>query len=348
MSSVHLCITHRELLFALSDAVLDGGASKIVVLDDSVVFSATLRERLDELFPEVEFWFTSDRLILNEFQTLPEILPDLVRRNLRRGFVRPDQWQPARLKGRSFDVGYVYNSSIFAAKVLSGVCSRIVLRENGLNNYSPYKSSGLKALVRLLWGLSPTEQYLGEEPWVDRIEVRRPEALPQKLWAKAVRHDPQMRILDLSLEDRARLFSVFAPEVPAIREDSRSALLLTQPLELIDICTEREKRDLYQSLSNEVSSRGYTVYVKNHPRETPYGLDGTQSVDHNFPVEILPLGTNSKFSLGIALCSASLSGPGAMFCARSLQLVEPEQFNPDDAAFWRPRLLDNLRLGLSA
>lgn len=339
MTSVHLCNTHGELLFALSDqARSPRTAATLIYLDDAVPLEPTMQANIAAAFPEVELIVLRDVEVEAAFANLPGALPALVRRNLRwrtpLGWIRPHSWAPDMLAGRRFDRGYVYHSGFFMAKVVAGMCDRVILRECGLNNYTPYPVPPLKALIRLAHGLDPRRQFLGEEPWIDAVEVGAPENLPGHVRAKATRLTLQDLHADLPPEAAKRVLSCFVTDLPRPAAGRRSALLLTQPLDLIGICPAAEKVSLYAALAAQLQTAGLEVFVKNHPRETPFTLPGTQLIPREIPIEIWPFATAGQFDLGVALCSAALAHD-AGFCKTPIQLVPTEAFNRTGFARWR-------------
>lgn len=92
------------------------------------------------------------------------------------------------------------------------------------------------------------------------------------------------------------------------------ALLLTQPLEDIDLCSAAEKRALYAALVTALW-RGHRVHVKPHPRErvvpARHPHPAGRSADRG-----IAAGLGAALDLAVALCSASLEVGTASFIRR--------------------------------
>ncbi|WP_146188823.1 polysialyltransferase family glycosyltransferase [Albidovulum aquaemixtae] len=279
---------------------------------------------LADLCPNARLMFLYDRHMIARFANLPGWFPGIARRNLRLpmgGGPLPRLWCPQEVAGEHFDIGYIYHPGFFSAKVFAGLCRHVVMRESGMNNYIELSISPFKAVLRALTGLSPRRQVWGEERWIDAIEVEAPEALPSSVQHKARR----MQFADVLDQAPSGLIReavrLLAPAVGDIDLPAGSAILLTQPIDELGLCTPAEKREIYGYLAEALSRRGYRVFVKNHPREETYRLPGTDEMPHGFPIETWPLVHSRQFALAVALHSASLAQSSTKFAARKIQLL---------------------------
>jgi len=216
-----------------------------------------------------------------------------------------------------------------------------------LNNYIKRPTGSFKATLRALTGLTKGKQVMGDELWVSRIAVAHPEQLPPEVRHKGQPYDLQARLIDLTANEKKLLLKCFEPQLPAFRGDQPTALLLTQPLDLIGMCDQMKKQSIYQSLATILQGAGFTVVLKNHPREVPFALANTTSIDPIMPIELWPLTGQTRFDVGLALCSASLSHGTDALCTKAIQLVSTECFTPRDFPNWAPDISDLLTKALA-
>lgn len=335
--TLYLCNTHGQLLFAICDALLENRPTSLVYLEDEVPLSPGARERLQHQLPELALHITRDGDLMREFANLPRPLPAILRRNLR-AFASPRNWQPKWLRGKRYDQAFIHNTGFFAAKMVAGISDRVILREGGFNNYNSRPVHGLKRLLRRLSGYPSTLQSMGEERWVDEIAVARPEELPIHLRAKGSGYDLQQRLARLSDAQRRALVACLGPELPELPAEQRNALLLTQPLDLIGMCDRPTKEGLYIELARQLAAAGYRVFLKNHPRETPFELPDTIALDPVSPIELWPLLGRRPFDIAVALCSASLANDTRKLCDQAIQLVSPDSFHPEQFEIWHSEI----------
>ena len=342
-SDLHLCNNYRHLLIALASISSQGRPAVVVYLEDDLPLPADARRRLAEACPFAEFIFSRDADQTKAFARLPRALPAIVRRNLtvggRFGLCRPRSWQPPLLKGRRFATGYLYHSGFFFSKVVAGLCQTVVLRESGLNYYVVMRVPLPKAILRFGNGLPPLRQTWGEERWIDALEVSCPQDLPEAVRDKA-RRLTFADVMDTLPEDTAhRISAAFLGDFHQAPHQPKSALLLTQPLSEIGICSVLEQHRIYRAIATKLETAGYAVYVKPHPRDLEARQIGVQTLPATFPVEAWPYFSDQKFHLAVALCSASLTSGARDFAERSLQLLSPEAFNACSFHLW-PQLIE--------
>jgi len=341
VAELHLCNNLRHLVFALTDIAGRGARAHVVYLEDHAPLSAAFKARLSQTYPQIETQYSTDAAQIAEFAGVQNA--GLIRRNIRlggpAGVTRATRRPLPLLGGRRFDVGYLYHSGLFTAKSAAFSCDHVVLRESGLNNYVSLCVPWPKALVRACAGLPPFAQVWGEERWVDVIEAARPDALPVAVRAKSRALKFSDLFVRLDPAQARALGQVFVPDPPVLGPArAPRAVVLTQPLEAVGLCSGPQKHALYQQIVTLLGQRGFEVHVKHHPSETPYPLQGATRFEVNFPVELWRAIGLPRFDLGVALCSASLSEGDSLVAGRVVQLVTPAQFNPAGMAQWRAAL----------
>lgn len=347
-TTLHLCNTYRQLLLALAA----GGPSTVVYLTDAVPLDVPAQARVMRLCPDVRFLFLSDAALEARFANLPAWLPAIVRRNVRISgpatFARPADWHPDELAGLRFHTGYLYHSGFFAAKVLAARCDRIVLRESGMNNYATLPVPPLKGLLRLASGLPPRQQVWGEEPWVDTIEVEHPERLPSPVRAKGRRLVWAEHLRGADPGCVRALINALVPDLPEIRLRRPAALILTQPLDEIGLCSSAETSAIYGHLATRLAALGYQIYVKNHPREAGHTPAGAVALPSTFPIEAWEFTGNPPFALAVAFHSAALDQAQSGFALVRHQLFPTIVLPRRTTSEWCAVLDDRLRaIGLA-
>ena len=324
-STLHVCHNYRQLLHAMIDARRTAEPATIVYLQDDLPVPENVQEPLSQHCPSARLVFVLDRDMADRFANLPNWLPAIARRNVRfpvNGGALPRQWRPPEFSGQHFGTGYIYHPGFFSAKMLAGLCDLVVMRESGMNNYIELSVPAFKGFLRALTGMSARRQIWGEERWIDEIEVEMPDMLPQPVRHKA----RKMRFADVLQSDQSGLIrdvvKLLAPSVDEIEIPHGSALMLTQPIDELGLCSTTEKQAIYGYLAEALSLRGFQVFVKNHPRERSYSLSGARNIPHGFPIEAWALVHPDSFTLAIALHSASLAQTGAEFATRKIQLFD--------------------------
>lgn len=345
-SEVHLCDNYLHLLYAAADLAArseDDGERLVLFIDDQLPLHDDLRAELTQL-TGAEIVVVSDRSAIEDFARLPRRAPAMLRRNLSwsaRGTpIGPRSWVPPFLSERRFGIGYVYHPGFFLSKVVAGRCDVVVMRESGYANYVPHRVPWSRRLPRLLAGRPPGVQVWGEEPWVDAIEVVRPEQLPER-----VRHKASPLTLDMLMgalpTERARAVAqAFWGTAPPVASPERpTALVITQPIDQLGICSTPEKLDVYRDVVRRLRHLDLDVIVKPHPRER-VTLDGEREVPASFPIEAWAWLGQAPFEVAVSLNSTALAASGRSFARDGVQLIPPERFYPADWAEW-PRLIED-------
>ncbi|MGS3174630.1 polysialyltransferase family glycosyltransferase [Aeromonas enteropelogenes] len=337
MKVVHLCITYRQLLMAICDALKTGRHTTIICLIDYQFINGQVRYHLVRAYPEIEFHFVREQSHIAAFATLPAMMPSIVRRNvtLQGGIRTPSQWCPTFLRGQRFDIGYIYHTGPFLAKVLRGLCSSMVLREDGLSNYVPQPLSVKKAVIRACFGLPWRAQVWGDEPWVTTVEAESPDALPEVIRSKAV----PLKLMDLlsCIDDvqRLRLATIFGLNKYIGFNEPKGCLILTQPVDSVGLCSETDKLTLYTRLVDLFRAQGYRVYLKHHPKESAYHIGrDVEQLPTAFPIELWSSITGHRFVYCVALCSTALATNEMRVAEHHMQVVPIEYFNARHASQW--------------
>lgn len=341
---LYLAPSSRPLLFSYAAALLQDHPAEIVYMNDYAPLPAEVEARLRQAFPHIALTVRNDRSCAEEFATLPRWLPAILRRNLapRRGrwLARPADAPPAWL-GPRYRTAVIYVTGPFLTKTLRHRCARIVLREDGLGNYHPRRVGWGKALLRAFCGLPPFRHFMGEEPWVDAIELARPEALPKHLGKKAHRLDLNNHLHLLPTGSVQRLVRSFWDD-PTLTTSGPSALVLEQPLAKLGLTSQETGANVYASIENRLRLAGYEVYRKKHPQDQNCANGDRSTIPPFFPMEAWPWTDSSRFEIAVALCSASLDNTVAPFSNVHFQLVSPEAFARGDLSGWEKALDDQL------
>lgn len=339
---LYLPTNAQSLLAALASALVTSYPAEIVYLEDGGLLPPLVEKGIRKRFPQIVFSVRSDLASIEEFATLPRGFPSVLRRNIAITAgcrIRFPQDRPPHWLGQRYRTAYIYLSGNFVAKTLRLRCQTIVLREEGLVNYHTLHFGRGHALLRLLTGRSAYRHIMGEEAWIDRIEVNEPEALPVPLQAKARKLSFSNLLGSLPEgvgSDIAKIFWEGQAPPPV----DGAALILTQPIDLAGFCTPAEKADIYNAIKQRLAEAGYQVVVKRHPREMSSLADDQEGgvIPAFFPIEAWPWLTSQRFDVAVALCTSALDSMGGLFSRRQLQLVDPVPFGQRNLAGWRERL----------
>ena len=333
---------------AVSTSLIEEDESDIIFLTDYQWIDVEMQYRLISNFESIKFHFVEESIVIDEFSRLPKFFPSILRRNLsfdeRWLPVTPGDWRPKFLANKSFDVGYIYHTGPFVAKVLRGVSRKIILREDGLSNYIAQKLSFVKKIIRLVFGLPWRQQVWGDEGWVDRLEVEFPDELPPIVKGKAVELKINSLLCGLTDEVRKKFSAVFELERFPGDFVEKACLILTQPIEVIEGIDKPAKIEIYNKIAKNFYDSGYVVYIKNHPKEDFYRVENCKEyLPASFPIELWGLVVNYKFDVAVALRSTSMSRLTSGFSEKSFQLIAADKFNSQGFSEWGGLIDDELK-----
>lgn len=336
---LHLCNNSRHLSFAIADVVGRDASAIVLYLEDELPLSQTFKRRLSQLEPKLEIFYTSDAAEIQRFCNLPSFMPNILRRNLRIGgkfgFQRATRWKLPTLGSAKFDIGYLYHPGFFTSKPAATHCENVVMRESGFNNYVVHPVSIWKGALRALSGRDPFRLTWGEDRWIKRIEVSKPDLLPDPVRAKAVQLGFADVLARLSASQIDELGRVFAPTPIKIADTGRPrALLLTQPIDKVGLATNDAKLSIYDSIAGALRQKKYDVYVKHHPRDDVFAVHGAKALPADFPIELWPAFALPTFDVAVALCSASLTEASTDLAQTSIQLIPIAQFDRQGLRDW--------------
>lgn len=329
MKVLHLCISLRQLLIALLDHCASKRETTIVCLVDYQPLADETQARLQSEFPEICFFFINEAEQIATFATWPLSTIQILKRNLalkNARMVRPWQWRPTWLDKEDYSIGYLYHSGPFMAKVLSGACKNVVLREDGLANYLEFKVSRLKSVVRYFFGMNPSRQVWGEETWIDCLEVERPEDVPLIVRGKA----KTLKFADLMRkvprENLEAISSAFQLSTTNKNTQEKTAVIFTQPIAQVGYCDANEEmHDLYQSIVDNLHNKNYEVFIKPHPKDDLCAYNNAAVLPKDFPAELLACTVVDKYDVAIALFSTAIVG-SELFAKKRVQLIEESFF----------------------
>lgn len=337
---LYIAPSSRPLLFSFAAALLENHPAEIVYMNDYAPLPAAVETLLRRNFPQIGFSIRTDRGSADEFATLPSWAPTVLRRNIapqwRKWLAgpadRPPDWLQARYRN-----AYIYVTGPFITKTLRGRCDQIILREDGLGNYHPRRVNWGKAILRALYGLPSRYHFMGEEDWVDVIEVARTKDLPLSVQHKARRLQLTDLLDALPADTRHRLAASFWA-APPFELSRPGALVLKQPLASLGITTEKEANNIYDGIASRLRQSGYDVYTKPHPQEIAAAKQNAHEIPPFFPIEAWPYLWSCRFSVAVAICSAALDAVKTGFSDEHIQLVRPEAFGRGDLSGWEMSL----------
>lgn len=344
---LHICDNYAHLVFAVADAarsaaIQNGPRPLIVYLDDRLPLGRDLRESLSTL-ADAEIVVDNDHDATVAFARLPERLPAELRRNLswsRGRPVRPLNWIPEVFAGRRFETGFVYHPGFFMSKVAAGRCDHVVMRDSGYANYVRHRVPVRRWPLRLAVGRPPRWQTWGEEPWVDKLQVARPDRVPVRVRHKASRVTLDDIMKELPVRRARAIAQAFWNGAPPERPGERpQALILTQPIDELGICSSSVKAELYHSIATRLQDQGFDIVVKPHPREVDPALGHAIQLPASFPIEAWTWLGQRSFDLAVSLNSTALVDPAGTLAAATLQLIDAERFYPAYVSEW-PATID--------
>ncbi len=345
MEYIHLTITLRQLIVAILDSTKK--KSTIIHLLDYQFIPFNIRYLLIRKFPNIEFIFTKEKTELILFNSCNENRTTFLSRNIsinRFKFKTINNWKPSILHQKTYNIGYIYHSGPFYSKLIRNICDEIILREDGLSNYMEYSVPIIKGIIRcILYRVNPKKQVWGDESWISKIEVETPNKLPLSVRYKGSEFKfAKLISLNKNNQQLKRLLSCFDINFNN-RNNSESALILTQPIDIDGYCSKNDKLVIYGKIINLFNDRNIIVYMKNHPREKQYQLPSVYTLPHIFPMELLPYCLEQKFKYCIALCSTALSLNDHSIAENEIQVIPLEKFRKEYFPCWSD-YIDKIKL----
>lgn len=344
-SEIHVCSTYLQLITAITSLEHNQAPRRTVLfIEDGFDFTRKQREHLIAVFPDIDFLFTTDQQFKYEFENLPNWVPAIIRRNIRVKTCFTLQtifsYEPETIRPIQHDEVVIYNGGYAICKAIPSKISRVILREPGIGIYTTLEVQGLKAFLRFLSGYSPYKKQLGEEHWIDNIQVKHPERMSQTLKHKTSSLPDYAQPNETNRKSAHKFLDVFAVK-PIRRKSQTLCILLTQPIEDLGF-TREEKKTLYSKISGELIAQGYEVYVKNHPREEAYTLLGCTLIEKNFPIELIQWAYSDQYDLIISLCS-NANFMYSVSQSASMSLIDSEDFKTAYRHKWTKQIEKNLK-----
>lgn len=272
-NNIFVCFTVRHLFTALSMTIELSGEKNLILI-------ATDHQQLDtSLFDLKVFDLTSTTFMeINESKLIRKFkrgnifsCSRFLSNNLylgSKGFFRASDFINTEInKELNLDPCseiFMFHDKTFISKYFLGY-ENVTLIEDGLANYlkTPVSGSLLKRVVRLVVGLNPNYQVLGETKKVKKILLVNPINAPAEIKEKCFSFE---EVFLLPSKEKKRLINTF---FNINRIDQAKVIFLTQGLDVAGLCDQETKMKIYNEVLNElVKIYGEGVFVKLHPSET--------------------------------------------------------------------------------
>lgn len=178
------------------------------------------------------------------------------------------------------------------------------LLEEGEGNYTRISVPWWKWPVRALQRLPPRVRRFGETRYCTAIWVLHPDRLGTRLRAKARAID--FLQLNAARDLMRRLFGASLPD----GFDTATVILATQPLDIVDAVTIRDKQAFYAQLVDVLLAGDERVILKAHPAESADDYDFlddkiTRTIDA-LPLEVLLLASPRRLRIVSVISTAGL------------------------------------------
>ncbi len=158
---------------------------------------------------------------------------------------------------------------------------------------------------------------------IKTIYALHPNQLSNTLQAKSEEIKTTEVSKNLNDQMKREIFQLFNLNYDHIEDNSKKALIITQPLtEDKWLFTEEDKVAIYRSVIAQIPNN-YQVFIKTHPREkTDYALYFKNAIiiPSQFPIEIMNLDRKTHFHIGYTLFSTALN---------NLNFVDKKEFVGD-------------------
>ncbi|WP_342343065.1 glycosyltransferase family 52 [Shewanella salipaludis] len=180
------------------------------------------------------------------------------------------------------------------------------LVEHGLVNYLEKEDiyGAMPIIPRFLSKLI-SGSVCGRNKKISSIYAHFPRALPSDIINKGVALDIIGKWSAMPLEVKAIVNSIFGYKSP----ESNFSLLVTQPIEIFDGISEKDKINIYTDVANTFSSNDGKLLLKRHPLETTqYSsyIKDAEMLEGEFPLELLMLNDIEKVNKVVTLFSSAV------------------------------------------
>ncbi|HEX8562902.1 MAG TPA: glycosyltransferase family 52 [Flavobacterium sp.] len=148
----------------------------------------------------------------------------------------------------------------------------------------------------------------GHDPQIQEVMVSYPEKMVDPILIPKVKKLDIRPLEDaISDEDKSRIVRSLIGDTKV--QNQNATIVITQPLSEDGICTETQKKILFEELIKAELANGNIVYLKTHPRErTVYTYDypGFYHLPKFFPLEVFNLSSHMRIERAVSFYSTAL------------------------------------------
>lgn len=294
-SIILLVIDHQNIdLDDFDTSELDNLNSKLLILNESVLIEKFKQGNLlnfsnflsQNLYLGFKGWYIVSNFIQKEIAKLIPI--DLIN-----------------------DEVFLYHDKTFLSKYFINY-HNVTLIEDGLANYSeiPVKGGTLKRFIRMVIGLNPQFQILGEGKRIGCILLTSPERAPSQVIHKC----KQLSTLFENPNNKYKVLSFSFFKLKKI--ETTDVIFLTQGLDVAGLCNKETKQYIYQEILKALVAKYKThIVIKPHPSETVeeyselFDTDQISFLPAKVPFEALIQCFSSPKVQCLSLYSSALTSP---------------------------------------
>ncbi|PLR67926.1 polysialyltransferase family glycosyltransferase [Bacillus sp. UMB0893] len=298
---IFLCRSYYHFYISLINSINYHGLTKILMIESNFDLDKliTIKSNTEKLFENVEIHIINDR----------ESYKDLLK--LKYDNIIFFHWT-------------VYKNPEYSFFKLC-TNNQLVLIEDGVTHYGVYHKDikTKKILIKYLLNLilcGRKDLLLNNK--VKKGLVTLPDKYPEFLKSKLF----ELKLpSEINGELGSKILDVFELNKKLIVDSNKKlAIIFTQPLSEDGYMLEDEKINKYENIINKTRNEGYSIILKQHPREqTKYNFkDDIYMIEKDFPGELLNL-IGIEFSLAISICSGVVHNVNAK---KKIQ-TEPDFFS---------------------
>lgn len=307
--TLYICSTYYHVYITLLKLFSCHESQKIdLVICDDIPNGKLLSDRIRKTSLFSNVWFIRQR----EFPTTDSknLIDAIISQHRRRAAaIRP----MLPFSVHDYEDIYIYHDGTALGSYLNDEKCSYHLIEDALNFYQyVYQSSQaqlmyphnfrykMRKLLRA--GYFP----LGESIYILDIEVNEKSNL--QIPSTKVIEKPRAELEQVLTPDRVqKLYEIFGYTWTSSLE-AYKAIILTEPLYQDNFCsTQEEHHQIYRSITDFLCSKGFSVYIKPHPRDdTDYTSYPAVVIERYFPSELFKLQGNASFDCAVAVASSSL------------------------------------------